>query len=63
MPQKRSSQKNLAGERDTRELLEGLRKDILMLLLETEGLVAFRAEQHRIRNTGKSQRCGPIEAD
>lgn len=49
MSQKRTNQKTKTEEHGTRELLEGLRRDLFSLLLEAEGLLPFTAEKREIK--------------
>jgi len=51
--QKIQNQKSKPEEQDTKELLESLRKDLLTVLLETEGLIAFAAKKNKTRSDPK----------
>jgi hypothetical protein len=53
MSEKRNNEKPKPKKQRTRELLEGLRKDLQMLLLETEGLIVLTAEKYKIRHALK----------
>ena len=54
MTQKRNGKIAALQQEGAREFLEGLRKDIFRLLLETEGLVAFNAGKRKTRHPVKS---------
>ena len=54
MTQKRNAERIAPQEDGVLELLEGLRRDIFKLLIETEGLVAFKAEKQKTRHALKS---------